>query len=358
MVQPYDGTAGGSVDGAGFIHGMDGVLASLNASVIRTAELELENSYYDTPDLALYRAGIALRVRKTGSETEGTIKTRRMSSGGIHVHPEYNVPLSEKPDVPDLRMFPEHIFAEIDVDAVQKELYENMAQNCRRHIWLVSFMDAEIELSFDRVAYKTTDGGTVAGTELELELKKGGVTALQKFAGELTDAVYAGRIARFRPESLSKMHRAAIYAGISELKLPSGNEIFGKEADSDGACGTEKAFAGLMSATGRIASVIYLGPEGRNEETAKMALDMMWRCFRALAAMQVPANSDIFGQYAELRDILRKRISGLSEEGTSDVMHFHNLADEMAALDGILTDRDFIRVILEINFAGLRGEKA
>ena len=39
-------------------------------------------------------------------------------------------------------------------------------------------------------------------------------------------------------------------------------------------------------------------------------------------------------------------------------MHFHNLADEMAALDGILTDRDFIRVILEINFAGLRGEKA
>lgn len=357
MVQPYDGTAGGSVDGACFIHGMDGVLASLNASVIRTAELELENSYYDTPDLALYRAGIALRVRKTGGETEGTIKTRRMSSGGIHVHPEYNVPLSEKPDVPDLRMFPEHIFAEIDVDAVQKELYENMAQNCRRHIWLVSFMDAEIELSFDRVAYKTSDGGTVAGTELELELKKGGVTALQKFAGKLTDAVYAGRIARFRPESLSKMHRAAIYAGISELKLPSEDEISWKVTEN-GVCGAEKGLADLMSTAGRLASIIYLGSEGRNEETAKMALDMIWRCFRALAAMQVPADSDIFGQYAELRDILRKRISGLSEEGTSDVMHFHNLADEMAALDGILTDRDFIRVILEINFAGLRGKKA
>lgn len=357
MVQPYAGAAGGSVDGDSFIRGMDSVLASVNAGVIRTADLELENSYYDTPDLALYRAGIALRVRKTGSETEGTIKTRRMSSGGIHVHPEYNVPLSEKPEVPDLGMFPEHIFAEIDVDAVQKQLYENMAQNCRRHIWLVSFSDAEIELSFDRVAYKTSAGGTVAGTELELELKKGGVTALQEFAEALTSAVYEGRIARFRPESLSKMHRAAIYAGISELKLPSEDEISWKVTEN-GVCGAEKGLADLMSTAGRLASIIYLGSEGRNEETAHKALDMIWHCFRGLTDVQVPVNSGIYGQYEELRDILGKKLRKLSAEESPEVMRFQDFAEGLAALDGILTDRDFIRVILEINFAGLRGEKA
>ena len=74
--------------------------------------------------------------------------------------------------------------------------------------------------------------------------------------------------------------------------------------------------------------------------------------------MQVPVNSGIYGQYAELRDILGKKLRKLSAEEIPEVMRFRDFAEGLAALDGILTDRDFIRVILEINFAGLRGEKA
>ena len=98
--------------------------------------------------------------------------------------------------------------------------------------------------------------------------------------------------------------------------------------------------------------------EGRNEETAHKALDMIWHCFRGLTDVQVPVNSDIYGQYSELRDILGKKLRKLSAEEIPEVMRFRDFAEGLAALDGILTDRDFIRVILEINFAGLRGEKA
>lgn len=370
MVQPYmaaDGNgpkekiqtpyAESGVDGQSFIAGMNRLLNDSEATVISSCDLDLENSYYDTADLALYKAGIALRVRKTGSDIEATIKTRRMSQGGIHVHPEYNIPLVEKPEVPDLKIFPEHIFTGLDVEALQKAVFENMAQNCRRHIWLVSYRGTEIEISYDRVSYKTADEGRVSGQEVELELKKGSARALREFAEGLIESVYGAGLAVFRPESLSKMHRAAIYAGISRLDPPAVDDtgISGGAGHSSSEQ-TEKNLAGLMSVLSRSASILYLGDAGRTSECAEKTMGIIMLALRKVIDTGNDADFVYSGRYAPMQSLLAGFIRHNPE---LDVCEPSNESSERIfvkrawALDRLLTGADFIRVLLEINFAGL-----
>lgn len=357
MVQPYGNNGQEEIPGQKFIDCIDRVLANMNVGVRASSELNLENSYYDTADQALYRAGIALRVRRTDGETEATIKTRRMCGGGIHVHPEYNVPLSAKPDVPDLGMFPSHIFEGLDVDSIQQALAENMAQNCKRHIWLVAFGDAEIEISYDRVTYRTADGGTVSGQETELELKKGGVDSLQEFCNGLINAVYAERLAVFRPESLSKMHRAAIYAGISKAVLPDDGE-WGNPIPENGGSSLKSRITALLSVISRAAGVLYLGSAGRSDDVAQKALDQVLGSIGAVIGLTSGDCGDC-REFAALGKILEEGASSVLKRGSDGTVTFPgSFAERAEVLDRILTDRAFIREILKINFAGLKGEKA
>ena len=45
--------------------------------------LEITDTYYDTGDWRFYRAGYALRVRKTGNEVESTMKSLTPSEGNV-----------------------------------------------------------------------------------------------------------------------------------------------------------------------------------------------------------------------------------------------------------------------------------
>lgn len=181
--------------------------------LLKKEELQLSNRYFDTKDRLLFNNGIALRVRTSNEKPEMTIKTKDRGVGGIFVHPEYNISLNTEPNIPDLSLFPTEIFTNLDVVNINKNIYENMAQNCNRTIYLISYLDSIIEISYDKVTYLSSNQN-IEDLELELELKEGTKDSLVKIAFYLLDSLsnkslYLG--------TLSKMQRAAIYASLAKV---------------------------------------------------------------------------------------------------------------------------------------------
>ena len=203
------------------------LIDSIGLHVVKEESLRLSNFYYDTPKLELQQNGIALRVRKTNKDYEMTIKTKTQGvsdNGGVHIHPEYNVKLYEKPSVPNLLLFSKEIFANINLPLVQSELNENMSQECIRHVLLLSNKkqgDGEcfvVEVCFDEILYKSKNNNSISSKEVEFELKVGTLRALELFVNKFLDICSQnGKDIRVRLGTLSKMYRAAIYAGIADV---------------------------------------------------------------------------------------------------------------------------------------------
>ncbi|WP_406038653.1 inorganic triphosphatase [Succinimonas sp.] len=213
----------------------------------RPQQRHLDNYYYDTPDFRLRQAGIALRTRCSDGKWELTVKTRAGASdgktGGVHVHPEYNAAVNGKPEKPDLSLFPAEIFQDLPRSEIQDNLREFMSQRCLRTVFIIAgttpvHEDFVIEASFDEVVYQGKHGG-IPGKELELELKEGTVNALLYVSAILLAAEKASEMPlKLRIGSVSKMQRAAIYAGI----IPAGEP---EQADLSSDRGRCRALSGL-----------------------------------------------------------------------------------------------------------------
>ncbi|MBQ4488767.1 MAG: CYTH domain-containing protein [Ruminobacter sp.] len=373
MAEPLPGSE--AVDAEMIKRHISAVLNAKGAFILKSSEKTLNNSYYDTENQDLYRSGIALRVRVTNSYVEATVKTRRQSTGGIHIHPEYNVDLTAKPDVPRLDLFPEEIFSGLDRDFLQSHIYENMAQSCIRQIWLVQYRGGEVEISYDRVTYKTAAGCDVSSQEIELELKEGTTEILKELTEKLIDGIYEENLLSLRLESLSKMHRAAVYAGISSLEVPKTCELMPVPVidekmmlDAGAMENTLKNIRHNLSLMGRALSIFYLGEYGRTDKTALDAY-----CFIREAARQmadVPLNllavlenrsglcmatvgllQSIAGEYT---------YSGMSRSHDNDGNTLDEKESVMAAeatLTHMFTSKELLRRLLEFNFNGLKDEK-
>ena len=72
--------------------GRVGIHPLIAAGVETGPAKRLENTYYDTPDLALHQARIALRVRKTPTELLQTVKCAAKSVAGLSARPEWETP--------------------------------------------------------------------------------------------------------------------------------------------------------------------------------------------------------------------------------------------------------------------------
>lgn len=159
--------------------------AALESLRVRPRQTEdLVSTYFDTPDQALAKAGIALRLRKIGSRFVQTVKFKDPKAAmahGLFSHTEVEIPAPDGKlilDGPD----DQGVFAAIAVavgDAALTPLFETRVSRIVEH--LAAPRGGEVELAIDR-------GEIIAGAhcavilEAEIELMSGNVTAVFEVA--------------------------------------------------------------------------------------------------------------------------------------------------------------------------------
>lgn len=184
--------------------------------IISASSASLGNVYFDTPELALRRLDMGLRIRRSDDFSEQTIKCRGQAIGGLHARPEYNVPVSG--ELPTLAAFPDEIWPDLaHRDVIQSRLVAQFKTDFVRRHWLIAFekagQAAEIELAWDRGEIVGEQGRSVID-ELELELKSGEASTLFALAAEL-----AG-LGGIRLGAQSKAQRGYRLAGLGKVMAP------------------------------------------------------------------------------------------------------------------------------------------
>lgn len=135
--------------------------------------------YFDTIDRRLAKAGLTLRIRRSGRKRIQTVKANGGASAGLFARPEWERSVAD--DVPVID----------DTTPIRALVGESAAHlapvfeiRVERRTWTIRDRDAVIELVLDR-------GAVIAGDrrspicELELELKRGDAAALFAFARKL-----------------------------------------------------------------------------------------------------------------------------------------------------------------------------
>lgn len=138
---------------------------------------ELISVYFDTPDLALQKKGVSLRVRESKGRRVQTLKR-----GDGLSREEHEEPIAG--DVPDPDLGP---IRELLPGAQANALKPAFNVHVTRRQRLIRFHGAEIELALDQGEVR---GGARASpiSEVELELKSGPAAALFDLARELSQA--------------------------------------------------------------------------------------------------------------------------------------------------------------------------
>jgi triphosphatase len=143
--------------------------------------------YFDTPDRDLEKAGLSLRIRRSGRKRIQTVKAGGPSAAGLFARSEWERPVKDdKPVLDDSIPIP------MLLGDVSDRIAPAFEVKVDRHSWIVEVHGATIELVLDR-------GEAVAGErrspicEIELELKSGSPAALFVFARRI-DAVVPVRL--------------------------------------------------------------------------------------------------------------------------------------------------------------------
>jgi triphosphatase len=167
--------------------------------------------YYDTPDLALARRGIAVRLRRANDRWVQTVKLSGSSTGGLHRRPEWEVPAEE--NVLDFSSVQDPTARAVLSDpALQAALRPVFCTRFHRSARLIDFPGGDcIELAVDR-------GEIVAGDrrepicEIELELRRGNPARLFELALALQADI------DLKPEAASKAERGYRLAGAAAAR--------------------------------------------------------------------------------------------------------------------------------------------
>ena len=171
----------------------------------------LRNVYFDTPELRLKAAGVALRHRHAGKLLLQTVKFGAGVAGGLANRAEWEMPVEAG-----------HFdFSGIDDKAVRRRLESSRDQlvpifttNFSRLIWLLSVTPgASIELAFDRGTIES-QGRRAPICEIELELKEGEPPILFDLARQLRQSL------PLHPATASKDERGyALWSGQALLPV-------------------------------------------------------------------------------------------------------------------------------------------
>lgn len=158
----------------------------------------LDNTYYDTPDLQLKAAGIAVRTRKQGREWLQTVKCAARSTGGLTQRPEWEQAYTEAFD-----------FSAVDEPRVRKRLMR--LQDTLVPVFTTQFRREtrvfEQNEGTVRILMMVDTGEILAGErsepicEVELELEQGSPLDLLKLACALAERL------PLLPSDISKAER-------------------------------------------------------------------------------------------------------------------------------------------------------
>lgn len=202
-------------------------------SVWRTSDARhsLRTLYFDTPDGALAREGIALRVRRAGKQWVQTVKGGGGSVGGLHRREEVEAVVGGPR--PELAKVPASLLRGALGDRALHErlqvVFETRFDRLARTVHMLD--GAEIEVAFDR-------GSVVAGEleapicEVELELKSGNTSDLLSLAravvregGWLDDTSKAARGYRLAWPQQAKVPGPAMAAEVPEVEVRDWHEL-------------------------------------------------------------------------------------------------------------------------------------
>ncbi len=155
---------------------------------------QLHNVYYDTPDQALRRQKVALRVRRQSGGPASraqwilTLKTAGTSVGGLSQRGEWEATLRNA--TPRLSALDGTPWAALDPDGtLWPQLAPAFITTCSRTLWLLRQRGGSvIEVALD-VGEVLADGRRAPICELELELKAGPPEALYALARRLAEVV-------------------------------------------------------------------------------------------------------------------------------------------------------------------------
>lgn len=151
------------------------------------ARRKLYSVYYDTPDLVLWRAGVTLRLRRSGRQWIQTVKCGGSVVAGLHQRLEFETPIATQlPDFDalDTSEVAAH-FSSLELRAQLKPLI--VTEFTRASCMLTPSDSVEIEASLDRGLIKSGDA-TLPVCELELEVKEGPAWRAYQVAMQLLEA--------------------------------------------------------------------------------------------------------------------------------------------------------------------------
>jgi len=182
------------------------------------ATARLVNIYYDTPDLALRKSGIAVRLRRQGRTWLQTVKCAGSSAGGLSARPEWETPYGGHFD-----------FSGVDDAAVRGRLEKRSVLPRLTPMFETSFRRTtwnfgNVLLMFDR-GWIAADGRREAISELELELAGGEVGALFTLAGTLAERLPLLPAPLSKAERGIRLHLAAAPAPARATEIPLAPEM-------------------------------------------------------------------------------------------------------------------------------------
>jgi inorganic triphosphatase YgiF len=181
----------------------------------------LQNTYYDTPDFALQRRGVALRLRRRGKTWLLTVKSTEPAVGGLAARSEWET--VAQPGVWDFGHVDDPKLRQ-DLEGITPRLTALFTTHFRRRAWTLSYGRSRVEVALDL--------GTIASgersealAEVELELFADSAKDVEIFLLNHNVRYHHGRV----PHGPGEMPEAILLVELDET--PVRLNIYGQVAE-------------------------------------------------------------------------------------------------------------------------------
>ncbi len=159
---------------------------------VKPRRVQLDATYFDTPDRLLQKHGMALRLRRAGRQWVQTLKAAESARGGLSARPEWESParlVRGTPRIDFTKLAETPLPALLARHRAQAKLQPLFRVRVRRTLWEIEFRESRIEVATDRGHIEAECHGrrvSVPVAEIELELKDGRPEDLTAAALRLT----------------------------------------------------------------------------------------------------------------------------------------------------------------------------